>query len=282
MVDIQAFHACTERRTGSSMSLCTTTTSRCSDTLRVQHGTVAGCQVGIRWAPYRYLAAFTSRNFAVSRNLELVFSGHERPAYAGGKGSLVDRYVKVSDVVRTIASEHGFHRFIQQIFATLAGVAVTIVQAGETDAALLQRLAKEHGMRIFYRRQLDCIGIRPESVGLPWSCCNYNMKDSPLTDISFSSNLARHVGRVEAARPRPTSQDKHRSVSQNHITAPRDTLRRDRRSRWTPTCTKALCKSRAARWRYIHRLPPMLRRWTKSRVNRFVAAEVVGYSGKPS
>ena len=185
----------------------------------VQHGTVLDVRwgyAGIMSIPRRfYLEEF--RGFT---ELELIFSGHERPLTQAAKvRSWAD--TKVSDVVRSIASEHGFTDTAADI-RDVAGAAVTIVQAGETDATLLQRLAKEHGCEFF----IDADGLHwnsPQKCRAPMVLLKYNMTDSPVTDISFSSNLARHVGRVEV-RGRDPLRKANIAASQNHITAPRDTL----------------------------------------------------------
>ena len=185
----------------------------------VQHGTT----LDVRWGYAGTMSMprrFYLEEFRGFTELELTFSGHERPLTQTAKvRSWTD--TKVSDVVRSIASEHGFTDAAADV-RDVAGAALTIVQAGETDAALLQRLAKEHGCEFF----IDTDGLHwntPQKCRAPMVLLNYNMTDSPVTEISFSSNLARHVGRVEV-RGRDPLRKTNIATSQNHTTAPRDTL----------------------------------------------------------
>lgn len=185
----------------------------------LQHGTT----VDVRWGYGGALAKprrFFLEEFRGFTNLELTLSGHERPLTQTAKvRSWTD--MGVTDVVRAIASENGFTGASADI-QNVAGEATTIVQAGETDAALLQRLAKEQAYEFF----IDTDGLhwkKPQKCRAPVVLLQYNMTDSPITEISFSSNLARHVGRVETRGRDPLRKETIFSA-QNHTTAPRDTL----------------------------------------------------------
>jgi len=151
--------------------------------------------------------------------LELTFSGRERPLNQTAKThAWLDR--KVAAVVREIAQSNGF---------TAANIDVdevptesTVVQAAETDAALLKRLAEAHGFEFF----VDGLGFHwraPRKSQAPSVELVYGAPDGSILDISFGSNLMRHVGSV-AVRSRDPLQRRTVEAKANTETVARDTL----------------------------------------------------------
>ena len=120
-----------------------------------------------------------------------------------------------------VARESGFNSALVLVDATDI-LHDTIVQSGETDAAFLQRLVQENQRHFF----IDTEGLhweKPTKCQAPMIYVHYNSMDSTVTQITFSSNLARTVGRVELRGRDPLRKETIRAVSHN-ATVERDVL----------------------------------------------------------
>lgn len=156
-----------------------------------------GSSYDVRWgyaqdlSPPRRVYLEDFRGFT---ELEVTFSGHERPLNAQAKARTWTD-TPVVQVVREVANDNGFDGAYLHLDDPGPSATFT-AQASETDAALLQRLAAMHGMEFF----VDATGLhwhRPRKADAPAFTASYQHANSRLLQLDFTSNLARHLGRVE-------------------------------------------------------------------------------------
>ena len=186
----------------------------------LQHGTTVDVRWGYHGAmgPARRMYLEEFRGFA---ELELVFSGRERPLNQQAKvRAWTDSMV--AEAVAAVAAENGFTGAYLHMDTPPTADKQTINQAGETDAALLQRLAAQVG----YAFYLDEEGLHwrdPKNCQSSMMILDYSSMSSGITEINFTSNLARHVGRV-AVRTRDPLERQTVTAQANAETATRATL----------------------------------------------------------
>jgi phage protein D len=152
--------------------------------------------------------------------LEIVFSGRERPLNQQARVRSWPS-TKVVDVVRQLAKENGFEGAFVHVDDP-GDMFGHIAQAGETDAAFLQRLATQFAHEFC----IDAEGLhwrKPQKSQAAVGTLRYGVPDGGILSLSFVSNLARHVGRVEV-RGRDPMQRKTIISKTNHETTPRTTL----------------------------------------------------------
>ncbi|HET6344123.1 MAG TPA: contractile injection system protein, VgrG/Pvc8 family [Myxococcota bacterium] len=185
----------------------------------LQHGTT----LDVCWG-YRGQLAGPRRvhfeDFEGATELALEFSGAERPLNQLACTQVFAEKT-VGEVVREVARANGFEAERLHVDDPSQELG-TVTQAAETDAALLQRLAKQHGFEFF----IDAAGLhwkKPRKSAQPVVVVRYGVAEASALSLHVASHQRRKAGRVEV-RGRDPMEKRPLAAKATGATVNRDTL----------------------------------------------------------